>query len=177
MRSWSASSGRTGAVDGTSCRAWRRYHTPQIPVPTARGASYPRGAPIVAAHSASLFLPPVRANMTGKGELPGALNRSNVWGSVKVDTLPHVALGDGLTREARHGYYSAVTWMDEQLGRILGKLETHGFARDTLVVMHGMPACMQIERGTARLFASAPAHTSRPLTSHGLCPRVLSVCR
>jgi iduronate 2-sulfatase len=46
-------------------------------------------------------------------------------------------MDDQLVREARHGYYAAVTWLDEQVGRLLRRLAHHGMSEGTLVVMHG----------------------------------------
>lgn len=35
-------------------RAWRAYRASDVPLPTKRGSAYPRGAPLVAAHSSSM---------------------------------------------------------------------------------------------------------------------------
>lgn len=79
-----------------------------VPLPTARGARFPIGAPLVAAHSATLYPPPQRPNATGA--LPGGS------GSVRrVDSSPLAALAPWLVREIRAAYYASVTWVDEQV--------------------------------------------------------------
>lgn len=90
--------------------AWRQYRTADVPIPSAQGTSYPEGAPLVAAHSSTLWVPPQRSNDTGAGELPGGLGNAT-----KVDTSPFERLDATLVREARHAYYASVTWMDEQV--------------------------------------------------------------
>lgn len=40
---------------------------------------------------------------------------------------------DDLVRELRAGYYGAVTWVDDQLGRLLDALEAGGLTEDTVV--------------------------------------------
>ena len=153
---------------------WQSYSTDQIVLPSARGAAYPTGAPVVAAHSSTLWVPPHRDNATGRGELPGGPGNAS-----KVDTTPYTPVEASVVREARHAYYAAVTWLDEQVcacmwraplphlayrltlahmfvhvppassllcgvprareqvGRILSKLDAHGFTAHTLVVLHG----------------------------------------
>jgi len=40
-------------------------------------------------------------------------------------------------RFLRHGYYAAVTFMDEQVGRVLDHLELLGLTQSTIVIFHG----------------------------------------
>ena len=40
-------------------------------------------------------------------------------------------------REARRGYYASTSFMDEQVGRVLGGLEKMGLASNTIVVFWG----------------------------------------
>lgn len=44
---------------------------------------------------------------------------------------------DDLTQQLIHGYYSSVSYMDAQLGKVLDGLEQQGLADDTIVVLWG----------------------------------------
>src|SRR5262249_9214300 len=46
-------------------------------------------------------------------------------------------LGDELSRQLKHGYYAAISYMDAQLGRILDELDRLGLAKNTVVVLWG----------------------------------------
>ncbi len=50
------------------------------------------------------------------------------------DDLPRGDLGPEAPRLARMGYYGNVTFIDEQVGRILGALERRGMLEDTLIL-------------------------------------------
>lgn len=131
--------------------AWRRYTKPS-PLPTARGAAYPVGAPLVAAHSASLYPPPRRPNASGHDELPGGAG-----GAACIDTRPQEPIAPWLVREARQAYYSSITWVDEMVGRVLGRLEAHGLVEETLVVLHGDHGCAHsLLNTTPRLKPAVP---------------------
>jgi arylsulfatase A-like enzyme len=41
------------------------------------------------------------------------------------------------TRFLRHGYYAAITFMDEQVGRVLDHVEALGLINNTIVIFHG----------------------------------------
>ena len=56
----------------------------------------------------------------------------NPWATAElVDGLNYEAMGN---REALKGYFAAVTAMDENVGRLLDRLDEHGLTQDTLVV-------------------------------------------
>ena len=56
----------------------------------------------------------------------------NPWAAAGlVDGLNYEALGN---REALKGYFAAVTAMDQNVGRLLDRLDEHGLTEDTLVV-------------------------------------------
>ena len=40
-------------------------------------------------------------------------------------------------RQARHAYYSSVSWMDEQVGRVLDEVDALSLTNETIVVFHG----------------------------------------
>ncbi len=56
-------------------------------------------------------------------------------------------LSDEQIRFARHGYYAAVSYVDEQIGRLLSALETTGLAEKTTVVLTSDHGEMLGERG------------------------------
>ena len=139
--------------------AWRQYpHVDSIRLPSERGAAYPTGAPIVAAHSSSLWVPPQRYNQSGHAELPGG-----VGNATKVDTSPTIQLEPSLVREARLGYYAAITWLDQQIGRLLARLEYHQFDSNTLVVLHGDHGYHLGEHGLWRKFNTFELSARVPL--------------
>ena len=86
------------------------YDAASAPIASARGSAFPLNAPIVAAHSASLYPPPTRFNESGAGELP-----SGPGAAFKVDSDPLVPLDARLQRDVRRAYYASVHWMDEQV--------------------------------------------------------------
>ena len=68
------------------------------------------------------------------------------YNNYTVPTLPNEIYTSNFTevtvpldiqRTVRRAYYASVTWMDEQLGRILDTLDELGLADDTAVVLHG----------------------------------------
>jgi choline-sulfatase len=50
------------------------------------------------------------------------------------DDIWHGAVGEELTRRARVGYSGSVSFLDEQIGRVLGALEKRGWLEETLIV-------------------------------------------
>ena len=54
-------------------------------------------------------------------------------------------------RFLRHGYYAAVTFMDEQVGRLLDHLELLGLTQSTIVIFHGDHGWHLGEQGVAPL--------------------------
>lgn len=46
-------------------------------------------------------------------------------------------LPDEYARQLKHGYYAAVSYMDAQLGRVLGALDTLGLRENTIIVLWG----------------------------------------
>lgn len=54
--------------------------------------------------------------------------------SSEGDELWHGDLGENVARRSRRGYYGSVTFIDEQVGRILGALEERGMLDNTLIL-------------------------------------------
>lgn len=44
---------------------------------------------------------------------------------------------DTVALAIRHAYYAATTWMDHQIGVVLGELERLALTQTTIVVLHG----------------------------------------
>lgn len=55
--------------------------------------------------------------------------RPQLWNQMQMD--------EARIREARRGYYASTSFMDEQLGRVLGGLDKMGLADNTIVVFWG----------------------------------------
>jgi choline-sulfatase len=58
-----------------------------------------------------------------------------------------VALSDDQIRAARHGYYAAISYLDERVGEVLGALRDGGLDDDTIVVFTADHGEMLGERG------------------------------
>jgi len=54
-----------------------------------------------------------------------------------TDISPFKPFGADNIRFLRHGYYAAITFMDEQVGRLLDHLELLGQTSSTIVIFHG----------------------------------------
>jgi len=52
--------------------------------------------------------------------------KSNLW---------HGDLGAGQAKKSRRAYYASITFIDEQIGRILAALKKHGVYENTLIIM------------------------------------------
>jgi iduronate 2-sulfatase len=61
------------------------------------------------------------------------------WGELRqYSDIPETGpLTDAQARQLIHGYYATVSYVDAQLGRVLGALEELGLARDTTIVLWG----------------------------------------
>lgn len=64
-----------------------------------------------------------------------------------VYQLDEGTLDDEQIRNARHAYYGAISYVDDQIGAVLGVLEATGLADDTIVVFSGDHGDMLGERG------------------------------
>ena len=76
-----------------------------------------------------------------------------------TDGSPHVPsvnvpLPVAIQREMRHAYYSAVSWLDHQIGTVLKELDTLGLTDSTIVLLHGDHG-WQVRVS----FSAFPAHT------------------
>ncbi|MGI9304332.1 MAG: choline-sulfatase, partial [Gammaproteobacteria bacterium] len=56
-------------------------------------------------------------------------------------------ISEGHIRNARHAYYGMVTWLDEQLGKLLAALEVAGLADNTVIILTADHGDMLGERG------------------------------
>ena len=61
----------------------------------------------------------------------------STWGELRsYDGVPEKGpVSDELARELIHGYYACVSFIDDQIGRLLKALEDEGLAGDTLVIL------------------------------------------
>jgi arylsulfatase A-like enzyme len=87
----------------------------------------------------SPYDPPERFwNLYADADLPVAV--AGDWAdryvprSGKGDTIWHGDLGAGQERRSRRGYYGSISFIDEQIGRILDTLESRGMLDKTLVL-------------------------------------------
>lgn len=82
-----------------------------------------------------------------------SLNWQQVPHDPHSERLRHVyqlddnTLNDEQIRNARHAYYGAISYVDDQLGAVLEALEESGLAEDTIVVFSGDHGDMLGERG------------------------------
>jgi len=51
--------------------------------------------------------------------------------------IPKGSIPDDLARQLKHGYYAAVSYMDAQVGKVLGELDRLGLRTNTIVVLWG----------------------------------------
>lgn len=70
-------------------------------------------------------IPPARAGKWAERYRPRSSNRLDIW---------HGDLGQEQVRSSRQGYYGSVTFVDEQIGRILEALEKRGWLDQTLIL-------------------------------------------
>jgi iduronate 2-sulfatase len=65
----------------------------------------------------------------------GFTSGKNSWNNIKFG--PHTPLPRSLQQHIRRAYYSAVSWMDDCVGRVLGALRASGKANNTAVLLFG----------------------------------------
>jgi choline-sulfatase len=107
--------------------------------------------------------------------------------------IDDVSLSDDQIRRARHGYYAAISYVDELIGSVLSTLSSTGLADDTVVVFTADHGELLGERGlwykmsffepSARvpLIVSAPGlirphHVEEPVSLLDLGPTLLELC-
>ena len=73
------------------------------------------------------------AGSGGAGLSAGAILTS--WPLVSTEAVPEQPLPESLQRHIRRSYYSAVSWMDENVGRVLAALDASGKAEQTAVLL------------------------------------------
>lgn len=64
-----------------------------------------------------------------------------------VYQLDEHTLTDGQIRNARHAYYGSISYVDDQIGSVLGVLKETGLDQDTIIVFSGDHGDMLGERG------------------------------
>jgi choline-sulfatase len=52
----------------------------------------------------------------------------------QMSAIDDVSLGDEEIRRARHGYYAAISYVDERIGEVLSALRSTGFGNNTVIV-------------------------------------------
>jgi choline-sulfatase len=106
--------------------------------------------------------------------------------------IDEVSLSDEDVRRARHGYYAAISYVDERIGSVLGVLRDTGLDRNTVIVFTADHGEFLGERGlwykmsflepAARvpLFVRVPGGAGRrvsaPVSLVDLAPTVLELC-
>src|SRR5215216_3768836 len=107
--------------------------------------------------------------------------------------IDDVALTDEQVRRARHGYYAAISYVDERIGDVLGALAESGLAEDTVVLFTADHGEMLGERGLwykmaffepsvrVPLIVSAPARFAprrvpEPVSQLDVVPTLLDLC-
>jgi len=96
-------------------RYWDLYDPDAIPMSPTR--ELPRGAPLMAINT-----------------------MRELRGYADFSTTPHPrdgALTPEAARHLKHGYYASVSYVDAQVGRLLGQLDSLGLSQNTIVVLWG----------------------------------------
>ncbi|GMV99426.1 MAG: choline-sulfatase [Candidatus Hydrogenedentota bacterium] len=70
-------------------------------------------------------IPPAAVGKWAERYVPQSANYPDIW---------HGDMGEELVRQARVGYYGNVSFVDEQIGRILEALEKRGMLEETLII-------------------------------------------
>eukprot|EP00730_Choanoeca_flexa_P012161 TRINITY_DN346_c0_g1_i2.p1 TRINITY_DN346_c0_g1~~TRINITY_DN346_c0_g1_i2.p1 ORF type:complete len:522 (+),score=71.18 TRINITY_DN346_c0_g1_i2:2-1567(+) len=104
---------------------WDMYKTEDIQL--APNMNYTTNAPDLAYFQTSMTTPPHTPDGYPGGPGQYTTYLTNISRPLDFD----------LQREAKHAYYSAISWMDSQVGRVLQHLEDLGLASTTIVVLHG----------------------------------------
>lgn len=105
---------------------WDLYKTEDIDLAT--NMAYTKGAPPIGYFATPFWRPPYDSQ-----GYPGTINGSYAMFNTTIDK----PIDPQVQREAKHAYYSAVSWMDSQVGSILKHLDHLGVSNDTIVVLHG----------------------------------------
>ncbi len=95
-------------------RVWDKYNDVEMPV--AKRQLPPNNMPGIAWHQQGFY------NSTDN--------------TLYVPNITH-PIEQSVQRAMRQAYYAAVSWMDEQIGRVLDKLEALNLADSTVVLIHG----------------------------------------
>eukprot|EP00051_Salpingoeca_urceolata_P009679 m.117620 g.117620 ORF g.117620 m.117620 type:complete len:544 (+) comp16405_c0_seq1:48-1679(+) len=103
-------------------RIWDMYEDVDIPLPTHM--EVPSNMPDIAYHDQGVWTPD-----TGVCYKPRTLNKTCVGNQCPMN--------DSITKLVRRAYYSAVTWVDSQIGRVLDALKDLGLEDNTIVLVHG----------------------------------------
>ena len=100
-------------------------------------------------------------------DMPGvAWHRQGFFNA--TDGSPHVPsvnvpLPVAIQREMRHAYYSAVSWLDHQIGTVLKELDTLGLTDTTIVLLHGDHGWQLGEHNSWHKFTNFELGTRVPL--------------
>ena len=79
-------------------------------------------------------------------------------------------LSDGEVRHARHGYYAAISYLDERVGEVLAALAATGLAENTLVVFTADHGELLGERGLWYKMSFLEGSSRVPLIVRGTGP-------
>jgi len=97
-----------------------------------------------------------------KGAPPYALTNSNELRNY-TNIPAEGPIPDNLARQLKHGYYAAVSYMDAQVGKVLGELERLGLAKNTIVVLWGDHGWKLGEHGEWAKHTNVENDTNAPL--------------
>jgi choline-sulfatase len=106
--------------------------------------------------------------------------------------IDDVAVTDDQLRRARHGYFAAISYVDDLIGSVLGALDSTGLRDDTIVVFTADHGELLGERGLWYKMAffepaarvplvvqapgQAPRQVTEPVSQLGLGPTLLALC-
>lgn len=71
------------------------------------------------------------------GKMPGLTGWSHNSWSTQQSPLPNATFPLQTAKELRQHYFAAVSYTDEQVGRVLTALDEGGYAKNTIVILFG----------------------------------------
>jgi choline-sulfatase len=106
--------------------------------------------------------------------------------------IDDVAVTDDQVRRARHGYFAAISYVDDLIGSVLGALDSTGLRDDTIVVFTADHGELLGERGlwykmaffepaarvplVVQVPGRSPRRVTEPVSQLGLGPTLLALC-
>lgn len=110
---------------------------------------------------------PLAKHQLPPDNMPGiAWKQDGFYNSTNGDVfLPHITkpLDTRVQKQMRRAYYSAVSWMDEQVGRVMDELEALDLVSSTVVLLHGDHGWQLGEHNSWHKFTNFELGTRVPL--------------